>query len=380
MLNGGGAVLYILLVICLQGENKMRSSLFMCRRLGLFSETSVILLILLFPVLALAEKPIKPQDSSTLILYFENDIFSGTDKQYTNAVKLSWLSKDLQKTGDDQKGLPNWSRWIADKSIGLKRKNVFHNFALSLGQNIYTPQNISEKDLIDDDRPYAGWTYLAGALHSKNFDFLNTLELSLGIVGPSSLAEETQKLIHELFNTDEPLGWSNQLKDEFGFMFTWQRFWRALRNPVGKGFSYDVIPHAGITLGNVFTYANLGGEVRFGYNLPADFGTSLIRPGGGTSSPVSMSDPRLSSRSDFGLTFFAGIDGRAVARNIFLDGNTWRDSHSVDKNYFVADVSAGVSLIYRRIKLSYTHVYRTEEFEGQKGGQSFGSVSLAVTF
>jgi hypothetical protein len=189
-----------------------------------------------------------------------------------------------------------------------------------------------------------------------------------------------KKIFHEWLNDAEPQGWDNQLEYEPGLMLTCQRFWRVLRNPVGVDFAYDVIPHAGITLGNVLTYANLGGEIRFGYNLAADFGTSLIRPGGGTSAPVGMGDPGIGSDADFGVTIFAGIDGRAVAYNIFLEGNTCRDSHSVDKNYFVADLSSGISVLYKRMKLTYTHVYRTKEFDRQEEGQFFGSVSIAVTF
>jgi hypothetical protein len=52
----------------------------------------------------------------------------------------------------------------------------------------------------------------------------------------------------------------------------------------------------------------------------------------------------------------------------------------VDKNLFLADVSAGVSLIYKRFKLSYAYVYRSEKFKEQNEGQVFGSVGLAVTF
>lgn len=319
------------------------------------------------------------ENKSTFVLYFENDTFAGTDKHYTNAVKLSWISKDLEKIGPER-GLPGWARWVVEKTPGVDRKDFLHNLALSLGQNIYTPEDITVEALIEDDRPYAGWTYLAGALHSKNFDMLNTLELSLGIVGPSSLAEQSQELFHEWLNDEEPQGWDNQLSDEPGLILTWQRFWRVLRKSVGNRFAWDVIPHAGVTLGNVLTYANLGGEIRFGYNLAADFGTSLIRPGGGTSAPVGLRDPRIGDGADFGVTVFAGVDGRALARNIFLDGNTWRDSHSVDKKPFVADIASGVSVVYKRVKLTYTHVYRTKEFDGQDDGQFFGSISLAVTF
>ena len=110
------------------------------------------------------------------------------------------------------------------------------------------------------------------------------------------------------------------------------------------------------------------------------FAKESARSGDGTSPPVGMRDPRISPKSDFGLTFFLGVDGRAIARDIFLDGNTWHDSHNVDKKNFVADISFGMSVVYRTVKVTYTHVYRTEEFIGQDDGQVFGSLMVAVTF
>ncbi|MFW5722076.1 MAG: sodium:solute symporter family transporter, partial [Desulfohalobiaceae bacterium] len=126
----------------------------------------------------------------------------------------------------------------------------------------------------------------------------------------------------------------------------------------------------------VFTYANLGCEARLGWNLPWDFGTALIRPGATLSAPI----PGHDQRSDFGLHVFAGTDVRLVLQNIFLDGNTWKSSHSVDKKPFVADLYAGIGLSYKRFRIVYTHAYRTEEFDGQGSGQSFGSVNLRYAF
>ena len=316
---------------------------------------------------------------TTFVAYFENDLFGGTDKYYSSAVKLSWLSSAIADSGADG-GPPGWVRWLTALTPAADRKALYHTVALSLGQNVYTPEDIGVAEVVENDRPYAGWLYFAAALQTKNDDFLNSLELNIGVVGPSSLAEQTQTITHKWLNDVEPLGWDNQLKDEPGLMIAWQRFWRVIRKSAGHGLAYDVIPHVGITVGNVMTYANAGGELRFGYNLPADFGSSLIRPAGNTVAPVGTKDPRVDPSSNFGLSLFVGIDGRAVARNIFLDGNTFRDSASVDKNYLVADISAGVSAIYKRFMLSYTHVYRTEEFQGQDGGQFFGSISLIYTF
>jgi hypothetical protein len=337
---------------------------------------AVILPLIVCNAVAASEEA---ENYSTFVFYFENDLFGNTDEYYTSAFKLTWISKGFADSGTPG-GSPEWLRWFTAKMPTADRKDLYHTIALSLGQSIYTPKNIYTAQVLEDDRPYAGWSYLAAALQTKNFDFLNTLELNIGIVGPSSLAEQSQKLTHKWLGDSEPQGWDNQINDELGLMIAWQLFWRVVSRSVGHGLAYDVIPHAGITVGNVLTYANAGGEIRFGYNLPADFGSSLIEPGGATVAPVSTRDPRLGAASHFGVTFFAGVDGRAVARNIFLDGNTFRDSASVDKNYLVADISAGVSVIFKRFKLTYTQVYRTEEFQGQDGGELFGSFNLAYTF
>ncbi len=99
-----------------------------------------------------------------------------------------------------------------------------------------------------------------------------------------------------------------------------------------SGFDWEILPHAGAALGTVRTFANVGGEIRAGLNLPDDFGTPSIGPAATTSTPVDGNMASDRSRFDLGVYLFARVDGRAVARNIFLDGNTFSNSHSVDSN------------------------------------------------
>ena len=213
------------------------------------------------------------------------------------------------------------------------------------------------------------------ALHRKKAESLNTFELTVGIVGPSAYGEDIQNSVHEYADVSTAKGWDNQLRDEPGILLSWQQSLKMSTFDYG-GAQFDFIPNYGITLGNVFTYANLGGEARFGFNVPDDFGTSLIRPGSNLSSP--LKPPEKSS--DFGVHVFVGAEGRAVLQNIFLDGNTWKDSHSVDKKHFVADMYAGLAFTWRRFRLAYTHAFRTPEFDNQDDGQQFGSINLSYSF
>ena len=315
----------------------------------------------------------------TLSFYFENDFFGDTDRYYTNGIKLSWISPDLTSYAQSGK-LPEWALPIVHWLPFINDQGLQRNIGLSMGQNIYTPRETERKDLIIDDRPYAGWTYFGIAFHSKNERRLDSMEIQLGMVGPLSFAEQTQKFVHRLGNWQCPEGWEHQINNEPGVALVYERKWRFFKAGAIKGAGFDVIPHLGGALGNVCTYANAGVETRLGWNVPSDFGISLIRPAGDANAPASLHDPRLSADQSFGLNLFALINGRAVARDIFLDGNTFTESHSVNKRHFVADCAVGIGFIIHHYKVSLTRVLRTEEFKGQKDAQSFGSLTFSYSW
>ncbi len=339
---------------------------------------AVICLLFASRVAAEDEKKIQ-EESLTFSFYFENDLFADTDQNYTNGVKLTWISPDLTRYAESGQ-LPEWGLKIVQCLPFINESGFQRNIAFSVGQNMYTPEDISRSDLIEDDRPYGGWLYLGAAFHSKNEERLDSMEIQLGMVGPASFAEETQTFVHRLRDIQIPRGWDNQIKNEPGLAVVYERKWRSLvmGNPGGIGF--DAIPHLGATIGNVYTYANAGLELRLGWNLPIDFGTSLIRPAGDSNAPSGTADLRLSGRREFGVHLFGALNGRAVLRDIFLDGNTFRDSHSVDKKTFVGEAVAGIGLNYGRFKLSYAQVFQTKSFDIQKDNHSFGSITISFSY
>ncbi len=336
-----------------------------------------VFLLILLPSWARSDDR-TPSSSGTLSLKYENDSLAGTDRDYTSGMKLSWTSRwvpALETESDDQD----------KKSCVSSTLNMFPFFnrpgdqrALSIliGQSIYTPENLRRHDLILDDRPYAGYTYLGLAAHRTAQKIMDTIELDIGIVGPHSYAEDVQDQVHQWIGSQEPKGWRNQLKDEFALELIYERKWRLAASKLGQGFGYDFIPHLGGRVGNVYIYANTGAELRFGWNPPGDFGTCPIRPGCESNPATDLEDGR---GSPSGIHAFLSIDGRAVLRDIFLDGNTWKDSHSVDKRYFVADMGAGIGISAKRFKLTYGVIYRTKEFKSQdSNGHFFGT--LLITF
>lgn len=78
---------------------------------------------------------------------------------------------------------------------------------------------------------------------------------------------------------------------------------------------------------------------------------------------------------------FVGIDGRAVARNIFLDINTFRDSRSVDKDPLVGDLQFGIAVTWKNVRPGCTHVLRTREFESRSNARhGFDAFNLSMQF
>ncbi len=329
-------------------------------------------------LLALAAQPAQAQDSdeaSIVSVQIENDVFTNTDRHYTNGFRATWLSGDLS--------VPEWTKSINDW-IPLLSERRIKRVAVSVGQSLFTASDIRDPDPPADERPYAGWLYGSLGFVSLDREFLESWSLDLGVVGPSAVGETTQKTVHRWINSPQPQGWDGQLDNEPGIAFSYQIAWK---NPFTGGqplsagleglglgpLEVELIPNAGFTLGNVFTDASVGATVRIGFDLPEDFGPPRIRP-----APTGTTYFAFSP--DFEVYLFGGVTARAVARNIFLDGNTFSDSRSVDKEPFVGDLQFGIAATWRDYRLAFTNVLRTREFEAQEEPDNFGAITLSARF
>ncbi len=322
-----------------------------------------------------------PLRGGTLSIYFENDLFAGTDRYYTNGTKISWTSTDLTKFADTPYASPLLP--LLNALPFINNPAFQKNLAFSIGQSIYTPDDTEPREPIPDDRPYAGWLYGEVGLIWKNGHERNTLLLNLGVVGPASGAQETQRFVHDLRGFPHPQGWNNQLHNEFAAMLTYEHTWRyTLRKSNRVGLNADFLPFVGAKAGNVRTEANGGVELRVGLNLPDDFGTGTIASDTTTSTPVEGDlAVRRAKAFDLGFYVFARGEGRLVAHDIFLDGNTFGNSISVHRNIAVADLSLGAAVTWKNTSLTYAFVHRTKEYASEAGnGQNFGSVTLSVAF
>jgi lipid A 3-O-deacylase len=317
----------------------------------------------------LADLPLRSSEPGHVTLIEENDALQPrpTDRHYTQGARLSYTSAPLMNGTalDIFFGLTN--------GLWMQGTPTDRRFELTFGQSIYTPRHY--RDTVPDplDRPFAGWLYGGfGIFQETDRRSLASFELLVGVVGPSALAGPTQAAVHAALGQPGPK-WPNELKDEPGTVLSYDRKWR-LQYTLDGQYAFEIIPEFGASVGNVFTYAQAGALVRFGKDLEVDYGPARIRP--------SLSGTTwLRPGSGFGWYIFAGAQTRLVARNIFLDGNTFQDGPSVEKRPVVTDVSAGLSLFLAdRLKLDLVVTERTEEFTTQQGRDRFGNINLTVRF
>lgn len=308
---------------------------------------------------------------ATHTLYSENDVFAAgrRDRYYTNGARLT----GLYRTND----APGPVAGVAE-SLPSPVEGRTTQIGWIVGQEIYTPADITDPTPPRDDRPYGGWLY-AGVLAARAVrgedgprgDRVDVLEVDVGVTGPESQAEACQKWVHQRLAGARPRGWDTQLPFEPGLVARLEHRRRLLAAETPLGASYDVLGIAGVAAGNVFTHAAAGAIVRWGWDPPRDFGPNTIH-----STAVDVPDRAEDAGPRWYL--FAGAEGRAVVRNLFLDGTLFRDSASVDKNRYVGEARFGLAFEWRGFRITLTEIRRTREFDAQDRPHDYGSVALTL--
>jgi lipid A 3-O-deacylase len=323
----------------------------------------------LFVAAILASCSILAEEKSTLSLTIENDSFFGTDRYYTQGTRLQYLHKPNQ--------VPNWAGTALTNFANLGMTVERTRIGGSISQELYTPSRLRPSAPILTDRPYASWIHGSVILRrSGTFDPIpgmqvqDEFELNVGIVGPESFGEDTQKWWHSVWDYTIPQGWRNQLKTEPALQIYLNRAFR-FGVETENYWGLECIPNIKAALGTVYDYGEMGMTLRGGFNLPRDF----------TRSPLESYSTHPSANPPSWSAFvFTGADGRVVGHNMFLDGNSWRTSQSIEKEMFVADFRVGGAVRYKDIEFVLSMVHRTREFKGQVADENFLSITTQWHF
>ncbi len=356
------------------------------RRSTITGAAAIALASLLLAVEAQAQTP------GEFRVYEENDSWlnpfpSRTDRYYTQGLRVEWLSSPQNRDAHFLPGITHtdWCSLICGK--GFRSGHV--NAGYAVGQNMYTPEDISIAAPQPNDRPWAGLLYgtriarISYEEESLKAQRQDRIEISLGIVGPASLAGETQIAFHDLIGEGRPNGWDNQLRNEPVLQV---RYETALRWPRNDGGNADIIPRVRANLGNALISLEADVTARIGWNL-SGFGVQAPQPFAPAAAALGRQTNALTGAgwlASGNLFLRAGI--KAVAHNITLDGNTFaRNDIRIRRKTFVPEIGVGFEVnLVGNVWLTYQFIHRGSEFERRNGrdapAQEFGSFTIAWTF
>ncbi len=277
----------------------------------------------------------------------ENDAFIDQDNGYTNGIRYDYAQQTR-----------NGMAW-----------------GLSLTQNIYTPYT-NAYDVVEGEQPYAGYLALGGALIVPGEDVGFAAELQVGTTGKPSLAEVSQRLVHDSGGMKQWRGWHNQIPSEATVQFTLRQDWRLpmLEQHFGNRYEMDGALFTREQVGTVAIGGAAGLSLRFGYNLPdsmlvngseaANFGMGLL----------TKEDYRREESSWF---IYATGQVRYVARDMFIDGGVFHHfDRTCSRKPWIAEVQVGGAVSYHGIDYYLGFTCTSRSYRGEERNPMHGTCGI----
>lgn len=305
-------------------------------------------------------------------LVFENDAFFRDDEQYSHGLFLNWGYSHVDAL--NAQNLPFWIASLAQKTHLTTRykTNKSKQYAISygFGQALQTAVDITVDELLEEDSPYVG--LLAWEVNLLAYDALVSDEagMIIGAVGPIALGEFSQTFAHKIMGATEPQGWDNQINNELVLRIQARRTWRVYESQFLNG-EFDFLTGIDGGIGNLRSDLSTGVAIRFGQQLRKNFLSASVFP---------VQKFNGLNNSAYGWYLFANASATYVANDIFMNGNTFEDSHSVDLIHPQGAISLGFMANIYDFSILYTILYLSDEYQNQRKSSRFGSLVLTYHF
>jgi lipid A 3-O-deacylase len=311
-----------------------------------------------------------PSHGGAWTFTLENDVFTGSDNNYTNGLGVSWVSNAID-TYDERSFVRRWGEfWSFLPFVGNEGYRTYVSW--SLAQEMHAPDDLEDPDPPLDDQPYAGVLYLDNTLYAKKERWMHAWQLRVGVVGPASQADDTQKWFHDMTGGTEPMGWDTQLPDEPVLNVGYTGTYLLAQGDLSRSASWRIIPVANVGLGNYFTGAGLGVYGEIGWNLVDALGGTALRQGFNTASTVGVGPV-----SGWSVSLSGGFVGYGVGHYLPLDGTVTKDSRSVETEPFIGMATVGITVRHRGFVAFLGRTYFTQTFETERESPEFGTLSLS---
>lgn len=243
-------------------------------------------------------------------------------------------------------------------------------------QQMYTPNDLRRENQVEGEHPYAGT--MLGFVGYRDVDRLNgflsaydDVELQVGVLGPSSHADDVQRCIHKWLGCKDPKGWGHQLHDEFEINAVYFKGLDARLLGEDYGWSLRWNNEIGGCLGTLQIFGGVDSELKLGYGFGAGELDDEIRVRG-LERPVCH------------VYALAGAEGRWWGRNELLEGNAGyvhnHDTLTVEKEPLTGCLKAGFGARYKGVDVRCLWLWWSREYKTQKDVPHYMSLTVGFGF
>jgi len=284
----------------------------------------------------------------------DNDSYlgQGSDRYYTNGLFLNY------RRAFDQQKLPE----------GLEKKT----YEITVGQKMYNPYSGYAPDPTIQDRPFAGYLYVEGALNwfYSNESSLQT-NVQIGTTGKNSLGESGQKLLHRTFDFYSIDGWQYQIKGQATINAS-ALYSRLLARVADNALEFSFEGYG--NLGTTFDGAGAGILIRTG-SLNQLFNSAYYHAVIGNNAKTKA----LVKREFF---FYAKPQLNVVAFDATIQGSPFTKDNPVTfgQKPVVFAQQFGLDYSSQRFTVDVAAIYKTREVKSDAIADHWGSISMFYRF
>lgn len=292
-----------------------------------------------------------PYNDGLFRFEINNDAIWDRDSNFTNGWSLQYHT--VRYDSWEQSKAPTIFKWVGNHFPTLDNDDGIVRYGHGIGQNMLTPGDLSNPDPPEGDLPYAGT--LTYTLNWQNFNRRSAriFQVNIGVLGKKSFADCIQTFVHDdLLGMEEPRGWDTQRKTEPIVNLAYSHPWRLSHlGRYNNGWSGQIAMAPSIHLGNLFTSAELGMAIRFGWNIQEGFSAYPAPPGRGIFQSSHL--PKPPTASPHGFELIMGARACGLFYTVVYDGSMiTSDDRSVERETLIFAGGFGINYhYYKRLSL-----------------------------
>ena len=281
-----------------------------------------------------------PQRDAWWRLVYENDVFTATDKYYTQGIVVEVVTPSLRR--------------LPTRHLLLTPDHSITRYGIVYEDDGYTASDLKVSAILRNDHPYAGTRQLRffATASDTTRPLRITSSINVGLIGQGAGGKEVQSYIHRITGNTIPQGWHNQIQNDVILNYE-----VIAERPLAQQGSHALL--TGFAAGRIGTY-----------NTAASVGATLMLGRVGSLFSGSSDGHR-------GLYVYAKPQLNVVGYDATLEGGML--NHSSPYTISAGDISRfvyrqQVGIVYRsgRHSVEYFRSTATREFRGGLAHQSGG--------